>query len=54
MKSTLLAALACLSFTVAPASAASLLARHTLGADAGRVDVLKMPGGPAPGQLGLR
>jgi len=54
MKSTLLAALACLSLCVAPACAATLLTRHTLGAEAGRVDVVRLPGGQAQGQLGLR
>jgi hypothetical protein len=54
MKSALLAAFACLSLSTVPAAAATLLTRHTLGAEAGRIDVLRLPGAQAQGQLGLR
>lgn len=52
MKSMLLAAFAGLFLSTA--SAATLLTRHTLGSDAGRIDVVKLAGGQVQGQLGLR
>lgn len=57
MKLPSFAAIACLvlsAITAIPAGAATLLTRHTLGAEAGRLDLLKLPGGPAQAQLGLR
>lgn len=53
MKQMLLAAIAGLMLSL-PASGATLLTRYTVGAEAGRTDVLKLPGGQAQGQLALR
>ncbi len=54
MKLSSFAALACLLLPTLSAGAATLLTRHALGAEAGRIDVLKLPGAQAQGQLGLR
>ncbi|MCE3261452.1 MAG: hypothetical protein K0R43_531 [Pseudoduganella sp.] len=54
MKPSLFAAIACLFLSAAPAHGASLLTRHSQGAEAGRIDLLKLPGGQPHGQLGLR
>lgn len=54
MKQTLLAAIACLMLSSLPATGAMLLTRQTLGAEAGRVDIMPIHGGQAQGQLPLR
>ncbi len=54
MKQPLLAAIACLMLSSLPAAGATLLTRHSQGAEAGRIDIVKLPGGQAQGQLPLR